>query len=1304
MICHNRLITGIECVNGSGTPYTQTGDVAFCNVTEGFRCLNSENWFLEDEQCDDYKVRFYCSCREDETTVRPPTTSEAVATTTPSGICIDHWTQFFNENTPTHGENGFEIESLHDLKEKYMICYEMLITDIECVNATGTPYYETGDVAFCDVTQGFRCLNSENWFLEDEQCDDYKVRFFCSCPETTTPETTTPEQCDPYWTEFFDESTPTIGLNGQETETLEDLRTKYMICHGQPITDVECVDENGISYRDTGDVASCTTEGGLVCNNHDNWFTEDKQCSNYKVRFQCGCQTTTETPTTTETTTTETPTTTPLCTPYWTDYFDESTPTIGLNGQETETLEDLRTMYMICHGLPITDVECVDENGVSYLDTGDVASCTTEEGLLCSNHDNWFTEDKQCSNYKVRFYCGCPEPICNPYWTDYFDESTPTIGLNGQETETLEDLRTKYMICHGLPITDVQCVDDDDVSYLDTGDVASCTTSEGLTCSNHDNWFTHDQQCSNYRVRFQCGCPTTPEPPCAPQWTDYFDESSPTIGLNGQETETLEDLRTKYMICHNQPITNVECVDENGISYLDTGDVASCTTSEGLTCLNSENWFTDDQQCSNYRVRFQCGCSTPEPPCAPQWTDYFDESSPTTGRNGQETETLEDLRTKYMICHNQPITDVECVDENGVSYLDTGDVASCTTEAGLTCLNSENWFTADKQCSNYRVRFLCGCQETTTSQPVTTHPPFSGNVSEVFIHTIMEGFDYTLNMSIKGTEDYMMLEEGVLQMIGMMFDDYLGTGINVSIVSVVNGSVDVTTKLDLYEELIPTAYSRILGNDWLKTVLVDELPPERYAYLLSIDEARRTLDEEHGHEHTLHYAMRNCGDFVPGCVPKELCLTWENETNCRCFTGYVDSHGHICTDGYCEPYWTPFFNTNTTTAGEFGGEMELLENVRQGNYSICDDDYIIDIMCRKVGTNLTADDLGQTVLCNNTMGLSGLRCFNSDNLDTDAGQCEDYEVSYKCGCEIEIVTSVLSSRMVGIEWSVRFTDKNSWEYKLVEEYYMKMTRTMLADIDGIFGMRFLGITPGSIIVSVEINSTRAAVHLLRYRSLELDDDWHFVPDDMTMGNMSIWELMGDQCTSSLHTTCTPVETCFLHHHGEYRCRCHSGFIEIENKTRCIDVDECEVAIDECAMYNKSCTNLPGSHACHCPDGLVWNVTSSSCGEPIVAKWVPIRLNVTDCSDLDCSPGTCEYDTAGTPFCRCPDGTKRNNCHEGLIGDAETGSLAALAALAAIIPCCCCLAILAARKQRKKRKLLLLHSTGVSSHRCSQNDR
>ncbi|XP_019613857.1 PREDICTED: uncharacterized protein LOC109461830 isoform X5 [Branchiostoma belcheri] len=1009
MICHNRLITGIECVNGSGTPYTQTGDVAFCNVTEGFRCLNSENWFLEDEQCDDYKVRFYCSCREDETTVRPPTTSEAVATTTPSGICIDHWTQFFNENTPTHGENGFEIESLHDLKEKYMICYEMLITDIECVNATGTPYYETGDVAFCDVTQGFRCLNSENWFLEDEQCDDYKVRFFCSCPETTTPETTTPEQCDPYWTEFFDESTPTIGLNGQETETLEDLRTKYMICHGQPITDVECVDENGISYRDTGDVASCTTEGGLVCNNHDNWFTEDKQCSNYKVRFQCGCQTTTETPTTTETTTTETPTTTPLCTPYWTDYFDESTPTIGLNGQETETLEDLRTMYMICHGLPITDVECVDENGVSYLDTGDVASCTTE--------------------------------------------------------------------------------------------------------------------------------------------------------------------------------------------------------------------------------------------------------------------------------------------------------------AGLTCLNSENWFTADKQCSNYRVRFLCGCQETTTSQPVTTHPPFSGNVSEVFIHTIMEGFDYTLNMSIKGTEDYMMLEEGVLQMIGMMFDDYLGTGINVSIVSVVNGSVDVTTKLDLYEELIPTAYSRILGNDWLKTVLVDELPPERYAYLLSIDEARRTLDEEHGHEHTLHYAMRNCGDFVPGCVPKELCLTWENETNCRCFTGYVDSHGHICTatpspppDGYCEPYWTPFFNTNTTTAGEFGGEMELLENVRQGNYSICDDDYIIDIMCRKVGTNLTADDLGQTVLCNNTMGLSGLRCFNSDNLDTDAGQCEDYEVSYKCGCEIEIVTSVLSSRMVGIEWSVRFTDKNSWEYKLVEEYYMKMTRTMLADIDGIFGMRFLGITPGSIIVSVEINSTRAAVHLLRYRSLELDDDWHFVPDDMTMGNMSIWELMGDQCTSSLHTTCTPVETCFLHHHGEYRCRCHSGFIEIENKTRCIDVDECEVAIDECAMYNKSCTNLPGSHACHCPDGLVWNVTSSSCGEPIVAKWVPIRLNVTDCSDLDCSPGTCEYDTAGTPFCRCPDGTKRNNCHEGLIGDAETGSLAALAALAAIIPCCCCLAILAARKQRKKRKLLLLHSTGVSSHRCSQNDR
>ena len=76
--------------------------------------------------------------------------------------------------------------------------------------------------------------------------------------------------------------------------------------------------------------------------------------------------------------------------------------------------------------------------------------------------------------------------------------------------------------------------------------------------------------------------------------------------------------------------------------------------------------------------------TTPEPTCAPYWTEFFDESTPTRGRNGLETETLQDLRTKYMICHNLPITDVECVDDNGVSYLDTGE--SWPSSVPLLCM------------------------------------------------------------------------------------------------------------------------------------------------------------------------------------------------------------------------------------------------------------------------------------------------------------------------------------------------------------------------------------------------------------------------------------------------------------------------------------------------------------------------------------------------------------------------------------------------------------------------------------------
>ncbi|CAH1238634.1 MUC5AC [Branchiostoma lanceolatum] len=1313
MICHGMPITDVECVNGAGVSYTETGDVAFCNETHGLRCFNHDNWYLN-RTCDNYKVRFFCNC--------PTPTPVTPIQSSTSDICVPHWTEFFDESTPTEGQNGLETETLQDLREKYMICHGMPITDVECVNGTGVPYTETGDVAFCDVTEGLRCLNYDNWYL-NRTCDDYKIRFYCDCPTTTTPTPT----CD-FWTPFFDEHTPTEGPNGYESETLQDLKEKYLICHGLPITDVECLGNNDISYDKTGDVAYCDVTDGLRCKNSDNWYL-NRTCDDYKIRFYCDCPTTT----------TPNPTA-PTC-DFWTPFFDEHTPTEGPNGYESETLQDLKEKYLICHGLPITDIECLGNNDISYDKTGDVAYCNVTDGLRCKNSDNWYL-NRTCDDYKVRFYCDCPTestsqpettvpPTCVPHWTEFFDENAPTQGENGLETETLQDLRTKYMICHGLPITDVECVDDNDISYRDTGDVAFCDVTEGLRCLNYDNWYLNrtcddykirfycdcpsdvaycdvtdglrcknsdnwylNRTCDDYKIRFYCDCPTTTTPnpttPTCDFWTPFFDEHTPTEGPNGYESETLQDLKEKYLICHGLPITDIECLGNNDISYdktgdvaycnvtdglrcknsdnwylnrtcddykvrfycdCPTGDVAYCTTTDGFQCYNSENWFTDDKQCSNYKVRFQCGCpTTPAPTCDPHWTEFFDESTPTQGENGLETETLQDLRTKYMICHGLPITDVECVDDNGISYRDTGDVAYCTTTDGFQCHNSENWFTDDKQCSNYKVRFQCGCPGQTTgipmtTQPLTTYIPF-GNETKILIHTVMNGFNYTQNMSIEGTEDRLWLEKGVLAMIGQMFDDHLGVSINLTVISVVEGSVDVTTKVDLYESLIPTAYARILGDDWLKTVIKDELPPERYDYLISIDKARRLLDEEHGHEHTLHYAMLNCGEFVEGCEAKELCLTWGNETNCRCFPGHIDRDGHNCIDTPsppppepCKPYWTPFFNTNTTTDGDSGGEVELLDNIRQ-NYSICADEYITDIICRKVGTNQTADELGQTVMCNNTVGMSGLRCSNSDNLDTDAGGCEDYEVSFKCGCEIEIVTSVLSSRMVGIDWSEKFLNTQSWEYKVVKEYYMRMTTDMMKGIAGIFGMRFLGITPGSVIVSAEINSTKAAVHLLRFRSLELADDFHMVPEDMANGNMY--------------------------------------------------VDECEMAIDDCVRYNKTCTNTQGSYSCHCPAEQWWNETSASCVSGARPKgiWVnrtePTSEPQQQCPD--CGLGTCEYNnTNGLPFCRCPDGSTGDNCDADEV--VVEGSLAALAALAAIIPCCCCLAILAARKQRKKRKLL-----------------
>jgi hypothetical protein len=57
-------------------------------------------------------------------------------------------------------------------------------------------------------------------------------------------------------------------------------------CPGGTITNVDCMTVDNIEYFSSGEVLTCTANGGLQCSNADNFPVP---CSDYKIRYECTC-------------------------------------------------------------------------------------------------------------------------------------------------------------------------------------------------------------------------------------------------------------------------------------------------------------------------------------------------------------------------------------------------------------------------------------------------------------------------------------------------------------------------------------------------------------------------------------------------------------------------------------------------------------------------------------------------------------------------------------------------------------------------------------------------------------------------------------------------------------------------------------------------------------------------------------------------------------------------------------------------------------------------------------------------------
>ncbi|XP_051823051.1 mucin-5AC isoform X9 [Antechinus flavipes] len=628
-----------------------------------------------------------------------PTTTPSTSTHPPTPSCQPQcsWTKWFDVDFPSSGPNGGDEETYNNIMARgEKICHKPeYITELECRSEShpGVSINETGQVVECNPDYGLICRNQDQKG-KFKMCFNYEIRVLCcepvNCPITTTTSPTTP-------------TTTSVTTKSSPETTSHSVPTTTTSTPSSPQTPTTSVST---------------------------------------------------TPTTTPSTSTHpsTPSCQPQCS--WTKWFDVDFPSSGPNGGDEETYNNIMARgEKICHKPEyITELECRSESHpeVSINETGQVVECNPDYGLICRNQDQK-GKFKMCFNYEIRVLCcepvNCPittttspttptttsvttksspettshsvpttttstpsspqtpttsvsttptttpststhppTPSCQPQcsWTKWFDVDFPSSGPNGGDEETYNNIMARgEKICHKPEyITELECRSESHpgVSINETGQVVECNPDYGLICRNQDQKGKF-KMCFNYEIRVLCcepvNCPiTTTTSPTTPTTTSVTTKPSPETTSHSVPTTT-----TSTPSSPQTPMTSVSTPTEKIPSTTPTTTPSTSTYS-------------------------------PTPSCQPQcsWTKWFDVDFPSSGPNGGDEETYNNIMARgEKICHKpEHITELECRSESHpeVSINETGQVVECNPDYGLICRNQDQKGKF-KICFNYEIRVLC---------------------------------------------------------------------------------------------------------------------------------------------------------------------------------------------------------------------------------------------------------------------------------------------------------------------------------------------------------------------------------------------------------------------------------------------------------------------------------------------------------------------------------------------------------------------------------------------------------------------
>uniref|UniRef100_UPI001A9D23C4 mucin-5B n=1 Tax=Ictidomys tridecemlineatus TaxID=43179 RepID=UPI001A9D23C4 len=298
----------------------------------------------------------------------------------------------------------------------------------------------------------------------------------------------------------------------------------------------------------------------------------------------------------------------------------------------------------------------------------------------------------------------CVREVC--HWSSWYDSSRPEPGVGGGDMETLGNLRQKgYQVCQAPAAIECRAEKFPSTPLQQLDQKVNCDPDRGLTCFNSEQ---SPPLCHNYEVRVLCcthvPCGHTPSPgtstmkpqsttlgTCQSQceWTEWFDTDYPKSEEDGGDIESYDRIRAMGgSICEHPQ--DIECETDlyPGKSPETLGQQVKCDIHYGLECHNKDQKGLFPM-CYNYRLRVLC-CGTshctetasksplttvprnttksthtqgsgstkptkhiPQPPtaqmtthCEPkcEWTEWFDTDFPTSGIEGGDMETYENIR------------------------------------------------------------------------------------------------------------------------------------------------------------------------------------------------------------------------------------------------------------------------------------------------------------------------------------------------------------------------------------------------------------------------------------------------------------------------------------------------------------------------------------------------------------------------------------------------------------------------------------------------------------------------------------